>query len=157
MKILQLRKEMASVIQRWRCFVANEPQNNGKRPCKDAGWNHEESLIISRKLLGHELKGHIAKRKPLLQNLHYKKSKIMFWSCTPDETKSKCFGRSDHRYVWRKKPSLRTILNLLWRWDHHTVGLLLLQEKLKHSREHHRQHHTETTSEHIGHNVQARA
>uniref|UniRef100_A0AAZ3QT83 Transposase Tc1-like domain-containing protein n=1 Tax=Oncorhynchus tshawytscha TaxID=74940 RepID=A0AAZ3QT83_ONCTS len=63
----------------------------------------------------HNLKGHSARKKPLLQNCH-KKARLRFatahgdkdstlwrnvlWS---DETKIEPFGQNDHHYVWRKK------------------------------------------------------
>ncbi|CDQ71071.1 unnamed protein product [Oncorhynchus mykiss] len=70
---------------------------------------------VKRVLYRHNLKGHLARKKPLLQNLH-KKARLRFatahgdkdstfwrnvlWS---DETKIELFGHNDHRYVWRKK------------------------------------------------------
>jgi hypothetical protein len=66
-------------------------------------------------LYWHNLKGHSARKKPLLQNRH-NKARLRFqtthvdkdcnfwrnvlWS---DETEIELFGHNDHRYVWRKK------------------------------------------------------
>ena len=68
-----------------------------------------------RVLYQHNLKGLLARKKPLLQNRH-KKARLRFanahgdkdrtfwrnvlWS---DETKIELFGHNDHHYVWRKK------------------------------------------------------
>ncbi|KAI4873356.1 hypothetical protein NFI96_015959, partial [Prochilodus magdalenae] len=70
---------------------------------------------VKRVLYRHGLKGHSARKKPLLQTKH-KKARLMFanahrekdlnfwrhvlWS---DETKIDLFGHNDHRYIWRKK------------------------------------------------------
>ncbi|CDQ72638.1 unnamed protein product [Oncorhynchus mykiss] len=68
---------------------------------------------VKRVLYRHNLKGHSARKKPLLQNRH-KKARLWFanahgtkivllgnvWS---DETKIELFGHNDHRYVWSKK------------------------------------------------------
>ena len=67
---------------------------------------------VKRVLYRHGLKGHSARKKPLLQKKH-KKAKLQFanahrdkdlnfwrhvlWS---DETKIELFGHNDHRYVW---------------------------------------------------------
>ena len=66
-------------------------------------------------LYRHNLKGHSARKKPLLQN-HHTKARLRFatahgdkdrtfwrnvlWS---DETKIELFVQNDHHYVWRKK------------------------------------------------------
>ncbi|KAI4895016.1 hypothetical protein NFI96_005879 [Prochilodus magdalenae] len=70
---------------------------------------------VKQVLYRHGLKGHSARKKPLLQTKH-KKARLMFanahrekdlnfwrhvlWS---DETKIELFGHNDHRYVWGKK------------------------------------------------------
>ena len=69
---------------------------------------------VKRVLYRHNLKGHSARKKPLLQNRHKKARRFstahwdkdrtfcrnVFWS---EETKTELFGHNDHRYVWRKK------------------------------------------------------
>uniref|UniRef100_A0AAZ3RB74 Transposase Tc1-like domain-containing protein n=1 Tax=Oncorhynchus tshawytscha TaxID=74940 RepID=A0AAZ3RB74_ONCTS len=70
---------------------------------------------VKRVLYRNNLKGHSARKKPLLQN-HHKKARLRFatahgdkdptfwrnvlWS---DETKIEWFGHNGHCYVWRKK------------------------------------------------------
>ena len=94
---------------------------------------------VKRVLYCHNLKGHSARKKPLLQN-HHKKSRLRFatahgdkdrtfwrnvlWS---DETKIELFGHNDHHYVRRKKgeaykpkntiPTVKTggVSIMLWR------------------------------------------
>ena len=76
---------------------------------------------VKRVLHRHNLKGHLARKKPLLQNRH-KKARLWFatahgdkdrtfwrnvlWS---DETKIELFGHNDHRYVWRLASPKNTI------------------------------------------------
>ncbi|CDQ78940.1 unnamed protein product [Oncorhynchus mykiss] len=71
--------------------------------------------IVQKYLYPHNLKGHSARKNPLLQNRH-KKARLRFSTahgdkdCTfwrnvlwSDETKIELFGHNYHRYVWRKK------------------------------------------------------
>ena len=70
---------------------------------------------VKRVIYQHNLKGHSARKKPLLQNRH---KKAILWFATAhgdkdctfwrnvlwsDETKIELFGHNDHRYVRRKK------------------------------------------------------
>ena len=70
---------------------------------------------VKQVLYQHNLKGHSARKMPLLQNHHKKASprfatahgnkdctfwKNVLWS---DKTKIELFGHNDHRYVWRKE------------------------------------------------------
>jgi hypothetical protein len=57
---------------------------------------------VKRDRYRHNLKGHSARKKPLLQNygLQLHIGRNVLWS---DETKIELFGHNDHRYVWRKK------------------------------------------------------
>uniref|UniRef100_A0AAZ3Q756 Transposase Tc1-like domain-containing protein n=1 Tax=Oncorhynchus tshawytscha TaxID=74940 RepID=A0AAZ3Q756_ONCTS len=70
---------------------------------------------VKRVLYRHNLKGHSARKKPLLQN-RYKKARLRFatahgdkdgtfWRNVPwsDKTKIELFVHYVHRYVWRKK------------------------------------------------------
>lgn len=73
---------------------------------------------VKRVLYRHGLKGHSARKKPLLQKQH-KKARLQFanthrdkdpnfWRhvlCS-DETKVELFGHNDHRYIWRKRGKL---------------------------------------------------
>jgi hypothetical protein len=99
---------------------ANQSQNNSKGPCEDSGGNRSKISIstVQRVLYRHNLKGHSARKKPLLQN-RIKEARLRFatahgdkyhtfwrnvlWS---DETKIELFGNNDQRYVWRKKGRL---------------------------------------------------
>uniref|UniRef100_A0AAZ3NZL5 Transposase n=1 Tax=Oncorhynchus tshawytscha TaxID=74940 RepID=A0AAZ3NZL5_ONCTS len=69
---------------------------------------------VKQVLYRHNLKGHSARKKPLLLNC-LKKARLLFATahgdqdCTfwrnvlwSDETKIELFGHNDHRYVWRK-------------------------------------------------------
>ena len=90
---------------------------------------------VKRVLYRHNLKGHSARKKPLLQNRH-KKARLRFATahgdkdCTflrnvlwSDETKIKLFGHNDHRYVWRKKGEACTIPTVKHGCcQHHGVG-----------------------------------
>ncbi|CDR00666.1 unnamed protein product [Oncorhynchus mykiss] len=71
---------------------------------------------VKRVLYRHNLKGHSARKKPLLQNRHKKKTDyglqlhkgikiILFWRNVlwSDDTKLGLFGHNDHRYLWRKR------------------------------------------------------
>ena len=70
---------------------------------------------VKRILYWNNLKGRLARKKPLLQNRH-KKASLWFATAHGDkdrtfwrnvlrsnETKVELFGHNDHRYVWRKK------------------------------------------------------
>ena len=74
---------------------------------------------VKRVLYQHNLKGHSARKKSLLQNRH-KKARLRFATAHGDkdhtfwrnvlwsvETKIKLFGHNDHRYVQRKKGEAR--------------------------------------------------
>ena len=65
---------------------------------------------VKRALYRHNLKGHSARKKPLLQNRH-KKARRRFATAHGDKDHtfwrnvlwSELFGHNDHRYFWRKK------------------------------------------------------
>uniref|UniRef100_A0AAZ3SID9 Transposase Tc1-like domain-containing protein n=1 Tax=Oncorhynchus tshawytscha TaxID=74940 RepID=A0AAZ3SID9_ONCTS len=103
------------------CTLVQKVQINLRTTAKDLVKMLEETgtevsiSTVKRAQYRHNLKGHSARKKPLLQNSH-KKARLRFatahgdkdrtfwrnvlWS---DETKIELFGHNDHCYVWRKK------------------------------------------------------
>uniref|UniRef100_A0AAZ3RQ32 Transposase Tc1-like domain-containing protein n=1 Tax=Oncorhynchus tshawytscha TaxID=74940 RepID=A0AAZ3RQ32_ONCTS len=92
----------------------------------------------------HNLKGHSARKKPLLQNLH-KNARLQFATAHGDkdrtfcrnvlwsnETKIELFGHNDHRYVWKKRGGLQTIPTVKHGVAASCCGGALLQEGLVH-------------------------
>jgi hypothetical protein len=118
--IIPLRKETV-LSPRDEHTLVQEVQINPRTTAKDLVKMLEETgtnasiSTVQRILYRHKLKGHSARKKPLLQNRH-KKAGLQFatahgdedhsfwrnvlWS---DETKIERFSHNDHRYVWRKK------------------------------------------------------
>uniref|UniRef100_A0A8L0DSZ3 Tc1-like transposase DDE domain-containing protein n=1 Tax=Oncorhynchus mykiss TaxID=8022 RepID=A0A8L0DSZ3_ONCMY len=74
---------------------------------------------VNRVLYQHNLKGHSARKKPLLQNHHknpdYGDKDCTFWRNVlwSDKTKIELFGQNDHRYVWRKKGEACNLKNTI--------------------------------------------
>ena len=103
---------------------------------------------VKRVLYRHNLKGHPARKKPLLQNCH-EKARLRFatahgnkdrtfwrnvlWS---DETKTELFGHNDRHYVWRKKEETCKPKNTIPSMKHGGGSIMLwgvlLQEGLVH-------------------------
>ena len=96
---------------------------------------------VKRVLYRHKLKGHSARKKPLLQNRH-KRARLLFAPAHEDkdrtfwrkvlwfdETKIDLCGHNDHCYVWRKKGEAckpkNTIPTIFAQgWQHYVVRVL---------------------------------